>query len=1017
MRWSFGLGLAVACCGMSVSAAAQSSRPSLQDSFRLGSGRGVLCSAQSSSLDPVLKNMFDRGYAIVCRDAATPVGRLYALRRGSDDPLERLMAARQGKIACQAAGAATVEGLSGVTVSECKLSDADVGYRVYAWQNARTSYVAEGLAGYDSALTIGLRTLIADRAVPGEIAVATTEAGDPAAFARVQAGSLSLDQALAEGYRRNNSGDYAEAAEFFVTLMQRADGSGGSSGSIEYLVNRALQQSNLGNFAEADGLFARAAALPTSDPVQLRLRRNFRVMHLLNQRRLREAQDEVERKMEPIASAGPASLASSEIDAATAARINAEDRLADRFGGSSGLTPTERAQVLDAQAVQLRGTILRLRGDLAGADAALLQALDGLVAIRGGRVTSTARLRAQTMGELSLVAEARKDFSRGEQMLRDALALLESEYPASAAVRVAQARLAGYLARHGQADAALALYREVVQAATVDGASPAIRTMLSPYFNLLAEQIPSRPELVADFFLASETLVRPGVANTQAVLARELSGGTDDAARLFRQSVTLTREIERSRVELARLRTIEQPKPEELARIANLQKSIEALALDQTATQAKLGDFPKYRALSTQALTLADLQKSLRPEEAYLKLATVGNDVFAIYVGPDSATAYRAAVSVSGLEAMVNGLRETIYTVENGQVLTFPFDVKLARRLFVDLLEPIAPRLATLKHLVFEPDGAMLKLPINLLVTDQAGVDAYAARVAKSSSAEFDFTGVAWLGRNIGVSTAVSARAFRDVRAVAPSRAKNQYLGLGQNTPATFSPLAGLPQDQEARDCAWPLGVWAQPISARELVMAQKIVADSGSEVVTETAFTDTALLERRDLSQYRILHFATHGLVEAPRPECPAQPALLTSFGGENSDGLLSFREIYDMRIDADLVILSACDTAGSASVAATREAGVTSGGGFALDGLVRAFVGAGGRSVVASHWPVPDDFGATQKLISGLFDAPPGTETATALRIAQDALMDNPDTSHPYYWAAFAIIGDGTRPVLTKH
>jgi hypothetical protein len=174
--------------------------------------------------------------------------------------------------------------------------------------------------------------------------------------------------------------------------------------------------------------------------------------------------------------------------------------------------------------------------------------------------------------------------------------------------------------------------------------------MLSPYFNLLAEQIPSRPELVADFFLASETLVRPGVANTQAVLARELSGGTDDAARLFRQSVTLTREIERSRVELARLRTIEQPKPEELARIANLQKSIEALALDQTATQAKLGDFPKYRALSTQALTLADLQKSLRPEEAYLKLATVGNDVFAIYVGPDSATAYRAAVSVSGLD-------------------------------------------------------------------------------------------------------------------------------------------------------------------------------------------------------------------------------------------------------------------------------------------------------------------------------------------------------------------------------
>jgi CHAT domain-containing protein len=161
-------------------------------------------------------------------------------------------------------------------------------------------------------------------------------------------------------------------------------------------------------------------------------------------------------------------------------------------------------------------------------------------------------------------------------------------------------------------------------------------------------------------------------------------------------------------------------------------------------------------------------------------------------------------------------------------------------------------------------------------------------------------------------------------------------------------------------------------------------------------------------------MHFATHGLVRAPREDCPAQPALLTSFDGEGSDGLLSFREIFDLRLDADLIILSACDTAGGASAAATREAGITSGGDFALDGLVRAFVGAGGRSVVASHWPVPDDYDATKRLISGLFNAAPGTSTATALRQAQRALMDDPDTSHPYYWSGFAIVGDGARPVV---
>ena len=68
----------------------------------------------------------------------------------------------------------------------------------------------------------------------------------------------------------------------------------------------------------------------------------------------------------------------------------------------------------------------------------------------------------------------------------------------------------------------------------------------------------------------------------------------------------------------------------------------------------------------------------------------------------------------------------------------------------------------------------------------------------------------------------------------------------------------------------------------------------------------------------------------------------------------------------------------------------------------------------VIASHWPVPDDYDATERLISGLFAAPPGTGTAGALRAAQRALMDDPDTSHPYYWSGFAVVGDGAAPVV---
>ena len=154
--------------------------------------------------------------------------------------------------------------------------------------------------------------------------------------------------------------------------------------------------------------------------------------------------------------------------------------------------------------------------------------------------------------------------------------------------------------------------------------------------------------------------------------------------------------------------------------------------------------------------------------------------------------------------------------------------------------------------------------------------------------------------------------------------------------------------------------------------------------------------------------------MVTARAAKCAAQPALLTSFGGNGSDGLLTFREIFDLHLDADLVILSACDTAGKASAAATQQAGLATGGDVALDGLVRAFVGAGARLVVASHWPVSDDYNATQRLITALFSAPPGTPTVTALRLSQRQLMDDPMTSHPFYWSAFAVVGDGEMPVI---
>lgn len=1030
MRFASCLAVALAIIAAPNGATAQNARPSLQDSFRLGGAGGTLCAMQSQNGDPAAQGMFDRAWSIVCRDSAQAVGQVYALRGGSEAALARVSAARKAAITCDdRAIDSRVADVGPVAVRQCRLNTINIGYKIYSAQIGRVTYVAQGLAGYDSALELGLRTVVADRLVNGDIRVATTGLADPAAFARLQAGTLDPAQAMAEGYRRNNAGNYAEAAEFFDTLQNRLDAedttrdatAGRDQRLHEYIVNQALQKSNLGEFGEADSLFAAARRITTIDPVQARLRRNFEALHLLNQQKLAEATDVLARPMVPISAIG--SAANVEITPPLSAEINSSLPASRQLGvaQSATLSPAERAAILDAQALQLQGTILRLHGQPEPARALLVKALAQAGAIREGRVTSITRLRAQIMAETALTHEDQGDYAAAEGLLRGALDLLRTSYPETTAMNGGRARVAAFLVRRGKPDEAMALYREVVINSTANRASiTGLSNMLTPYFELLTAQIPQRPELVDDLFLASQTLVRPGVADTQAVLARELRDGDGEATTLFRQAISLSRDIERGRIELARLNAIENKDRSTGELIAARDAELKTMVEQQSATFARLSEFPQYRALSTDAMTLDELKASLREGEAYYKMAIAGSGIYAIYVDAQGATGWKLPISATDLRDKVRGLRETISLVENDQTVTYPFDVKLARGLYLDLFAPVAARMAPVQHLIFEPDGAMLQLPPNLLIADQAGVDSYLARAADPKADEFDFRGIAWLGRDHAVSTSVSARAFRDTRRTPASTATRQYIGFGNNAPIAGAIVrTGMTRGMDARGstgCNWPLSEWNKPVAANELRQAASLIGPSGTQVVTGTAFTDTAVKQREDLADYRIVHFATHGFVTAPRPECPARPALLTSFGGGDSDGLLSFQEIYDLKLNADVIILSACDTAGEATREATREAGVTTGGGSALDGLVRAFIGAGGRSVIASHWPAPDDFSATQRLIEGLFQNGLGRSLAFALRDAERPLMDDAATSHPYYWADFAIIGDGAQQLIVQ-
>ncbi|HYC82134.1 MAG TPA: hypothetical protein VEB65_10130, partial [Solirubrobacterales bacterium] len=642
-------------------AAADAQPVSARDSFRIGSGGGVICTAQVMLADRALADMFDQAYAIACRDAALPVGQVYALRTRGGDPLARLAAIRDERAVCAAGEPAPIEGLGRVETLSCRLAAENVDYRVYVKRERGVVYVAEGLGGYASALELALRSVVADREIAGEVSVATTGAGDPIAFARVQAGSLDPQRALAEAYRRNNAGSYAEAAEFFARLTAREES---PASQAEALANEALQRSNLGRYPEAQTLFARAQALAGAEPVTARRLRNYRAMHLLNQGLAQEALSELER---PLPSLAPSEeVGALIIDSSTAAQLSSESPGARRLAGSEGLTPADKARILDAQALQLRGTVMRLLGRDAEAVVPLARALDQLVAVREGRVAATLWMRAQILGELAAVAEERGDRGEAERLHRSAVALLEVHYPGSSALLSAKGRLAGHYVRSGQPEAAALLYREIV-ASLAGGAesSPVLRRVLAPYFELLAQR-GGEPAAAAELFAASQVLVRPGVAQTQAVLARELSGGSDEAARLFRQSVTLTRDIERARVALAQAEAGAERTAGQARQAATLAASIEQMQRDQVATQARLADFPRYRVVAANAISLAEVQQLLGGGEAYYKMMAVDDDAYAIFITRDSARAFRLAAGPAELDRQVDALRATISVVENG---------------------------------------------------------------------------------------------------------------------------------------------------------------------------------------------------------------------------------------------------------------------------------------------------------------------------------------------------------------
>jgi CHAT domain-containing protein len=150
-------------------------------------------------------------------------------------------------------------------------------------------------------------------------------------------------------------------------------------------------------------------------------------------------------------------------------------------------------------------------------------------------------------------------------------------------------------------------------------------------------------------------------------------------------------------------------------------------------------------------------------------------------------------------------------------------------------------------------------------------------------------------------------------------------------------------------------------------------------------------------LGQYRIVHFATHGLINSEHPELSGLVLSLVDENGKPQDGFLRMSDIFNLEMPADLVVLSACQTALGKEVK-----------GEGLVGLTRGFMHAGARRVVASLWQV-DDL-ATAELMKRFYSGmlKENLRPAAALRAAQTEMSGSSRWSSPYYWAGFVIQGE---------
>ncbi|MEY4270358.1 MAG: hypothetical protein RLZZ58_1574, partial [Pseudomonadota bacterium] len=423
------------------------------------------------------------------------------------------------------------------------------------------------------------------------------------------------------------------------------------------------------------------------------------------------------------------------------------------------------------------------------------------------------------------------------------------------------------------------------------------------------------------------------------------------------------------------------------------------------------------------AVSLASFQALLAPDEAALMIVPSGDGthIFAVTKtsvawhrsdwGEDRvAAATRRLLWFAGADVEVSLFEATEWKEQVPGLGAF--DRTTAHDLYQALIAPVAPLFAGKRHLFVAGAGPLAKLPFSILVSaPPTGSDNDPAALRATRWFADDFA-------LIHLPALQSLAALRNSGAET-NAATGGFLGIGDPI------LDGVPQRRVRRgaDAAgdaladWPIAdngmvdvarlrrMARLPGTAAELSQVAARFPLGQARLMTGSAATEPAV-RADDLSRYGIIAFATHGLMAGEVAGAREAGLVLTppATARDGDDGYLSVSDVSGLTLNADWIILSACNSAADDGSA----------GAVGLSGLARAFFYAGGRALLASHWPVLDDVAVD--LVVGTVTPDTATPSkAVALQRAMKAVRDSTtlDTSgdssaHPAAWAPFVLIGD---------